>query len=107
MRRNFESNLIKISPRIKSTIFSKIFCIPNLDPKAVPKHPQSMFKPRAKLIAIAMMKTKSNPLRMAEFSFTDIPNTRSIPAQSSILSILERVQQDVEDLQHQSREFSD
>lgn len=50
----------------------------------VPKQPQSIFNPLAKLIEIAIMNTKSNPLRIAEFSFTDIPNTRSIPAQSSI-----------------------
>jgi hypothetical protein len=84
MENNFESNLINIKPSTSNPIFSNIFWIPTLVPPTVPKQPQSIFKPLARLIAIATIKITSKPLRIAEFSFTDIPKIKRIPATNSI-----------------------
>lgn len=67
--------------KIKSSIS---FVKPIFVPAEVPKHPQSMFNPRSKLIMIAIKNTINREDNIAEFSFTDIPNISSKPETSSI-----------------------
>jgi hypothetical protein len=79
-----ELNLVNKSEKVRSIIFSTSLIKPTFVPELVPKQPHSIFKPLPRLITIAKMKTTSITEMIKEFSFTDIPNNKNIPATTSI-----------------------
>ena len=82
--KNRESYFIRIKPKTTRNKFSPNFNNPIFDPALVPKHPQSIFKPRMRLIPIAIINIIIKLEIIKEFSFTNIPNSNSIPATSSV-----------------------
>jgi len=73
-----------MKPKTTRNKFSPNFNSPIFDPVLVPKHPQSIFKPRMRLIPIAIRKIVIKLEIIKEFSFTKIPNSNNIPVTSSV-----------------------
>lgn len=63
--------------------FSRILIEPTFEPSAVPKQPHSISNPLKRLIPIAATNMNNKLKSIAEFSLTDIPNIRRIPAHNS------------------------